>query len=491
MSRPWVGQSVNPVQKHTLHLSEIISALSFALDLTEGAVAGHAVRSCLLGMRIAERAGLPPTDLHELYYALLLKDIGCSSNAARMCQIVGGDDRAVKAGVKLLDWTKPHRPDLTVLKLFWEQVLPGAGAIAKVSRIASIALTQHRNNEEMITLRCDSGAGIIRKIGLPEATAACVRSLDEHWNGSGYPARLRGPAIPLFSRIAAIAQHLDVFACEKGTGNAIHVLEQRSGQWFDPELVRIAVSLNHEQRLWHHCLPGAPESRKAVLDLEPGSRMVLDDPQIDRICEAFADVVDAKSPFTYRHSLGVADAARSIARTLGLPTDRIKVVHRAALLHDVGKLRVPNSILDKPGPLTKDEFTVVQEHPGLTRKILERVSVFGELAVIAGDHHERLDGTGYPNHLSGEQLSLESRILEVADMYGALSEERPYRAGLDLDEIRRIMGQDIPRRLDGACFEALLQGISRQLPAAPAVENRAVLPTPKMVDQAQARPAMA
>ncbi len=463
MSRPLV----DPVTNHTLHLSEIISALSFALDLTEGAVAGHAVRSCLLGMRIAERAGLPPTEMHELYYALMLKDIGCSSNAARMCQIVGGDDRAIKAGVKLVDWTKPHNPNLSTLKLFWNEVLPGAGPLAKVSRIAKIALTQHHNNEEMISLRCDRGANIVSKIGLPAATASCVRSLDEHWNGSGYPDRLKGRDIPLLARIAAIAQHLDVFASEKGTGEAIRVLEERSGQWFDPELVAIAAALHREQRLWHHCLPGAPETRRAVLDLEPGSRIVLGEAEIDRVCEAFADVVDAKSPFTYRHSVGVADAAILIARTMGLPAERIKVIHRAALLHDVGKLRVPNSILDKPGRLTGEEFSIVKEHPALTRQILERVSVFGELAVIAGDHHEKLDGTGYPNHLSGEQLSLESRILEVADIYGALSEDRPYRSGLDLDEIRRIMGQDIPGKLDGSCFEALIESIPRHLPSAP------------------------
>ena len=484
--------AADPVATKTLHLSEIISALSFALDLTEGAVAGHAVRSCLLGMRIAARAGLPSADLHELYYALLLKDIGCSSNAARMCQIVGGDDRAVKAGVKLVDWTKPHKPNLETLKLFWNEVLPGAGPFAKVGRIARIALTQHHNNEEMITLRCDRAASIVRKIGLPEATAACVRSLDEHWNGSGYPDRLRGRDIPVLARIAAIAQHLDVFASEKGTVEAIRVLEERSGQWFDPELVAIAVGLHREQRLWHHCLPGAPETRRAVLDLEPGSRIVLDEAHIDRICHAFADVVDAKSPFTYRHSVGVADAALSIARTMGLPAERIKVIHRAALLHDVGKLRVPNSILDKAGRLTGDEFSVVKEHPGLTRQILERVSVFGELAVIAGDHHEKLDGTGYPNHLSAAQLSLESRILAVADIYGALSEERPYRAGLDLDEIRRIMGQDIPGRLDGDCFDALIQSIPRHMAAVAAAPPRSDVP-PSLLGSPpeRSRPALA
>src|SRR5471030_3318394 len=106
-----------------IYLPEIISALSFALDLTEGAVHGHAVRSCLLGMRIAKEAQVPSSDMSDLYYSLLLKDIGCSSNAARMCQIVGGDDRAMKAGAKMIDWTRPNPPTISTLKLLWRNVL--------------------------------------------------------------------------------------------------------------------------------------------------------------------------------------------------------------------------------------------------------------------------------------------------------------------------------------------------------------------------------
>src|ERR1700678_2312068 len=107
-----------------ISLAEILSALSFALDLTEGAVQGHAVRSCLLGMRIGREAGLSEAELFDLYYALLLKDIGCSSNSARMCQIVGGNDIAMKAGAKLVDWTKPHQPKLETLQILWKNVLP-------------------------------------------------------------------------------------------------------------------------------------------------------------------------------------------------------------------------------------------------------------------------------------------------------------------------------------------------------------------------------
>ena len=180
----------------SISLPEVISALSFALDLTEGAVHGHALRSCLLGMRIAEEAQLPSDLRSSLYYALMLKDIGCSSNASRMCQIVGGDDRAVKAGVKYEDWTKPHKPSLSTLRLLWNNVLPDSGPAARVARIIRIGATQHKNNKEMITLRCDRGASIVTKLGMGRIAAEAVRCLDEHWDGSGYPERSKGRTDP-------------------------------------------------------------------------------------------------------------------------------------------------------------------------------------------------------------------------------------------------------------------------------------------------------
>jgi putative nucleotidyltransferase with HDIG domain len=453
----------NSSSRQRVSLNEILSALSFALDLTEGAVPGHALRSCVLGMRLAGELGLRPRQRAALYYALLLKDVGCSSNAARLCQIIGGgDERRVKAGVKLEDWTKPNRPKLSTIQLLWKTVLPSAGVVERTAGILKIGLTQHRNNEEMITLRCDRGAHILRKLGLGNDAAEAVRGLDEHWDGSGYPERRIGNTIPLESRILAVAQHLDVFASEQGTDAAMKVLRERSGRWFDPELVRIAERLHRDGSLWQAALRDTPEgvTRSAAFELGPDTIDMLEEADIDLICEAFADVVDAKSTFTYRHSLGVTTAAVSIALALGLNEERTQLVNRAALLHDIGKLRVPNSILDKPGKLDAEEWRVVQEHPRLTREILSRIGPFGELAAIAGAHHEKLDGTGYPDKLTADRLPLEARIIAVADVYGALTENRPYRPGLALEQVVEIMSRDIPHKLDADCFEALISAVS-------------------------------
>jgi putative nucleotidyltransferase with HDIG domain len=445
-----------------ISLAEILSALSFALDLTEDAVPGHALRSCLLGMRLGNEMGLDPAQMASLYYALLLKDVGCSSNAARLCQIIGGgDERRVKSGVKLEDWTQPSKPKASTFKLLWNTVLPGSGPMERAAAIVRIGLTQHRNNKEVITLRCDRGAHILRKLGLGDEAAEAVRGLDEHWDGSGYPECRKRHDIPLASRILAVAQHLDVFASEQGTAKAMEVLRERSGRWFDPELVRVAESLHASYGLWRAALADTPEqeTRCRVLELAPPEVNRLEAADIDLICEAFADVVDAKSSFTYRHSMGVTDAAVDIARQMGLGSERVRLVHRAALLHDLGKLRVPNSVLDKQGKLDAHEWQIVQEHPRLTREILSRISQFDELALIAGAHHEKLDGSGYPDHLPGSRLPLEARIIAVADVYGALTEDRPYRAGLPLDQVIEIMTKDIPHKLDPECFEALMRSI--------------------------------
>jgi putative nucleotidyltransferase with HDIG domain len=189
--------------------------------------------------------------------------------------------------------------------------------------------------------------------------------------------------------------------------------------------------------------------------LNPELQTQLSALDIDAICETFADVVDAKSPFTYRHSIGVMDAAVAIGNVLGLAPERLRLLRRAALLHDVGKLSISNTILDKPTRLTDAELAIIKVHPGLSAEILGHIAAFGEIALIAGEHHEKLDGTGYPHGLRKVDLSLESRLLAVADIYGALSEQRPYREALNPTQIAAIMDRDVPVKLDGLCYEAL------------------------------------
>src|SRR5688500_14860650 len=180
-----------------VHRSELLSALSFALDLTEGQPFGHTMRSCAIGMRLAGELGMGVEERSALYYALLLKDAGCSSNAARIANVFGSDDQEVKYGMKLVDWHRRLALALSTVR----QVGAGSSIADRFRYFLGIARSEDLTRE-LIEIRCDRGAAIVRQLGFPERTAEAVRCLDEHWCGLGYPDGLRGDQIPLLSRIA-------------------------------------------------------------------------------------------------------------------------------------------------------------------------------------------------------------------------------------------------------------------------------------------------
>lgn len=445
----------------SLHLSGIISALTFALDLTEGALPGHSLRCCVLGMRIGTAAGLNYKELASLYYALQMKDAGCSSNAARMSIMVGGgDDRALKNAAKLTDW---RRPDLPYLRTLWRECRPQEHLLRRVQHLFHLATSSEHPTEDLIAMRCERGADIATHLQLGGLVADAVRHLDEHWDGTGYPHGKRGTEIPLLSRVCLLAQQLDVLASAAGIERAVSMVATRRKTWFDPELIAVAQTLHRSGRLWANCLPtdDVEDTRRAVVDLDPGLTTALSPERLDRICEAFAGIVDAKSPFTYRHSVGVMEVACAIAEELELEAYSLQSVRRAALLHDIGKLALSNSILDRPGELTEAEWVAVKAHPKFSGTILRRVPGFANIARIAEQHHERLDGSGYPNQSGSSELSMESRIIAMADCYSAMAESRPYREARPREAVLHLLASDVPHKLDPACFKGLRLAVER------------------------------
>lgn len=432
-----------------IRISEVISALSYALDLTEGQPAGHSLRSCVIGMHLAAEMGLERRELGDLYYALLMKDAGCSSNASRMAQILGSDDIVAKRDVKTTDWTRKGRDSLAYAL---SHVKKGAPFLERVRALFELAVNEKRNAREMVAIRCERGAGIARRIGLPDATAQAIHSLDELWNGIGHPQGLRGDEIPVFSRIMNLAQNVDVFYTKYGRSEAVAMARKRSGRWFDPQIVRAFCALAKRSAMW----ADLREAPRRVLEMEPVAAVLQpSETVIDEICLAFAEVIDAKSPFTYRHSAGVAEIAVKIGETMCLPAEEITLLRRAALLHDIGKLGVSNLILDKPDKLTAEEWMVVRRHPHYSGAILRRVPGFGEVSEVAAAHHEKLDGSGYFRNLKAEQLSLPARILAVADIYDALAARRPYRDAMPVEKVFSIIEKDAPQALDADCVVAL------------------------------------
>jgi putative nucleotidyltransferase with HDIG domain len=443
-------------------LSEIISALSYALDLTEGQPMGHSVRACMIGMRIAQQAGVSVPEQADLYYSLLLKDAGCSSNASRLFHILNADEIRAKGDVKTTDWT---RVGWESLHYALTHVATGMPFLQRMQRLFQVAATQQADSCTLVKIRCERGSYIAKQLGFSDAVSAGIYNLDEHWNGRGYPDGLRKHEIPLFSRIANLSQTLDVFYTAKGPEAALEAARKRSGRWFDPDLVNAAASLAKSGELWK----GLDDKNlvKKISFLEPEyRRLTATEDSIDKICMAFAEVIDAKSPFTYRHSSGVAEAAVEIGQWLGMNPRSLKLLRRAALLHDIGKLSVPNSILEKPSKLTSEEWVSVKGHPYYTLEILKKIPTFERLSEDAAAHHEKLDGSGYWRGWKSEQLSRFARILAVADIFDALHAKRPYRDGLPLEKVFQMLRDDTPHALDLPCVEALIASKTNSEPLA-------------------------
>jgi hypothetical protein len=169
---------------------------------------------------------------------------------------------------------------------------------------------------------------------------------------------------------------------------------------------------------------------------------------------AFVRAIDARDPYTARHSEKVAGYAVRLARALGLPAADCQRIHLAGMLHDVGKVALERSILHKPGRLTDEEWALVREHPAQSAHIIGAVSRFAPYVAGARHHHERYDGGGYPDGLAGQAIPLDARILAVADSYDAMTSDRSYRPALGHDEAIRRLRDDAGSQFDPACVRA-------------------------------------
>lgn len=443
-------------------LAAVLRGLSHALDLTEGHPRGHAARSCRIGRRIADALGLPAADRVELEQALLLKDAGCSSNAPVVYDLFGGDDQAVKRAVWLHDWRRlPEQ-----LSYAWEYVGRGGSLVAKFRRLGRFALIGPRTSGERIfTVRCERGATIAGLIGLSPRVADAIRAMDEHWDGGGYPYGLRGTETPLFARIIGLAQVMEIFWGDGGPVAAVRVARERVGRWFDPALVETLHAFEHDQTFWDGL--DADDEQPAPLGASAFPSLGVDAGCLDRIADAFALIIDAKSPFTFDHSRRVAAYAHALNVALGAEgVDPVRLRH-AALLHDIGKLTVPNRVLDKPGALDADEWALVRQHPVFTSSILQGVPLFEEFADDAANHHEWMNGRGYSRGLSGADLSTTARILAVADVVDALAADRPYRRGMPTEKVHAILCDERGTHLDDGCVSVcgpdLIEGVTSRL----------------------------
>jgi HD-GYP domain-containing protein (c-di-GMP phosphodiesterase class II) len=282
----------------------------------------------------------------------------------------------------------------------------------------------------------------------------------ERWDGRGDPHGAKGEEILLTSRLVSLADVVEVYHRAGGVRAAVAVARERSGTQFDPELVDVFCA--EAENLFADL--DSVTSWDAVIAAEPALAVPMPDEEFDAALEAIADFTDVKSPYTIGHSRAVADLAGDAARTFGLPEAEAIAVRRAGLVHDLGRLGVSNGVWDKQGDLSMSELERVRLHPYLTERTLASSPALGALGAIAIQHHERLDGSGYPGGLQGDAITPSGRVLAAADMYRAKTEPRPHRSAAPADAAALILRDEVRAgRLDGGAVDAVLRAAGHRV----------------------------
>jgi HD-GYP domain-containing protein (c-di-GMP phosphodiesterase class II) len=429
-----------------VRLAELVAALSLGIDLGFGQPMEHVLRQCLIALRLAERIGLDEPGRAVVYYTALLVNVGCHSDAHEQAKWFG-DDIALKSG--------KYDHDLRSLRAAAAGVrLLGSGnpPLHRFRVGLEFALSGHREVDDMIAHHAGLARTLAEQLRLPEGVLEAVGAAYEQWDGRGWPGELKGTDVPVASRLAQLAEFVEVAHRVGGVGAAKALARKRGGKQFDPELA--ALVYNEAEIL----LSGLDSivAWDTVIEVEPALAVVLSDEELDDALLAIANFVDLKSPYTLGHAHAVADLAAEAGAQLGL-SEQVPTLRRAGLVHDLGRLGVSNSIWDKRGPLGAAEWERVRMHPYLTERMLHQSEALAPLGAIAVQHRERLDGSGYPHGLSGAAISRPARILGAADAYQAMREPRPYRPPRSADEAAAELRTDAKAgRLDTEAVEAVL-----------------------------------
>lgn len=401
----------------TADLRHVIYALSDALDLVGVDDVGHGKRVGIMAAECGRKLCLSDPDVTCLFDLGMLHDIGVSSTAVH-CKLL-----------REFDWLGSQ-----------EHCVVGHARLTRFGPLAHMALP--------------------------------VRYHHTRWDQLA--AQGVAPGVARQANLIMLVDRVDAFAAPYYADNSVlqHSAEIRAqislgaGSYFSPELMEVFLETSNSESFWLLLEPRSIQrSLQDMLAHGPAYHASAQD--LRQLAEIFAHIVDAKSPFTATHSLGVAAVARSLAERMGVSAANCDKLEIAGLLHDLGKLRVPDEILDKPGPLDSNERMVINTHSFETFQILRYLKGFEEIAPWAAYHHEEPDGSGYPFRLKSTEMPLEARILRVADIFQAMVQDRPYRAGLSAAELRDFLGRLIStQRVDAQVASVAMNALEETMQVA-------------------------
>lgn len=371
--------------KSLFNLYDYVRAIADACDFVDTRVVNHHRMVAYLALMIGENIGLTETELQNIYFAGLMHDIGAFS---------------LKERLELIENETPGANDHAFI---------GAGVLSQAMPFKEIA-------------------EIIRYHHVP-------------WN-SGEGAKFLDKEVPTFSHIIYIADRIVVMLkveedILKQTNEIYKKIELNKNAVFISELVEAFFNIKDYEYIWLNLIH--IPNKQHILKFIGVQEQKLDLDDILKISETFSKVIDFRSPFTANHSSGVAAVSEKMAEIIGFSEDECKQMRIAGNLHDLGKLAVNNDILEKPGRLNNTEFNFVRSHTYFTFKILEKISGFETINTLASFHDEKLNGRGCPFHLKANEISLGSRIMALADVFVAITENRPYRKGMEKEKVIEIL----------------------------------------------------
>lgn len=365
-------------------LKQVIYALSDALDLVGVDDVAHGKRVGIMAAECSKVLGFDATATSFLFELGLLHDIGVSSTQIHQHL------------VQEFDWEGSQ-----------EHTKVGCAVLSNYAPLASMALPVLYHHTRWDSL-------LLTNIDPLIAQQANLTLLVD---------RVDALTAPYYANNSVLHQT-----------NAIReMIASRAGTYFAPQLVDAFLEASGPEAFWLSLEPRSIQ--KYVRDqLRQNHPYEVAISELKQLAEIFSRIVDAKSPFTAQHSLGVSRLSRFLAEKMGVSAENCEKLEIAGLLHDLGKLRVPDEVLDKPGKLDHTERLAINTHTFETYQILYGIKGFEEITCWASYHHEEPDGSGYPFRIKAEAMPLEARILRVADIFQAMVQDRPYRQGLSADE---------------------------------------------------------
>ena len=371
-------------------IRSLLEALARALNLINPEVEHHHEQTAYLSYMIARQLGLSDEKVNLTVYAALLHDVGA----------VAFEDQKSVAEIE---------QNAVEFAGFGAQILRELPEYGRIADVIECCQCSFEDNQLQVKQgRFDS---------------ECIRLASV--------VHLADDVSTMFKPDRAILNQVNAVC---------HVIEKRKGTEYCPEAVEAFLRLKNLEFIWLDVL-----YNPNFLFFFTGDIKKITLKETVRLTRLMSRIIDFRSPFTAMHSVGVSASAKRLAELSGMSGEECLMMEIAGNLHDIGKIRVPRSILEKPGKLTDEEYNVIKEHPYYTRLILMNITGFERIANWAGYHHEKLNGRGYPFHFDERVLDKGARILAVADIFSALTESRPYREGMPKEKVLAILQENVDR----------------------------------------------